>query len=31
MLEGGHFDAHVADFEPASAAARDWFREHLSA
>jgi uncharacterized protein len=28
-LKGGHFDAYVADFEGASAAARDWFVEHL--
>ena len=28
--KGGHFDAYVADFEAASAAARDWFVEHLS-
>jgi uncharacterized protein len=30
MLKGGHFDAYVADFDKASAAARDWFVEHLS-
>ena len=30
MLKGGHFDAYVADFADASAAARDWFVEHLS-
>jgi hypothetical protein len=30
MLKGGHFDAYVADFDKASAAARDWFLEHLS-
>jgi fermentation-respiration switch protein FrsA (DUF1100 family) len=30
MLAGGHFDAYVADFEAASGAARDWFREHLA-
>jgi hypothetical protein len=30
MLKGGHFDAYVADFDRASAAARDWFLEHLS-
>ena len=30
-LKGGHFDAYVADFEAASGAARDWFREHLVA
>jgi fermentation-respiration switch protein FrsA (DUF1100 family) len=29
-LKGGHFDAYVADFATASAAARDWFVEHLS-
>jgi uncharacterized protein len=29
-LKGGHFDAYVADFGNASAAARDWFVEHLS-
>lgn len=29
MLKGGHFDAYVADFNQASAAARDWFVEHL--
>jgi hypothetical protein len=29
-LKGGHFDPYVADFEAASAAARDWFVEHLS-
>jgi fermentation-respiration switch protein FrsA (DUF1100 family) len=29
-LNGGHFDAYVADFDAASAAARDWFVEHLS-
>ena len=28
-LKGGHFDAYVADFDAASNAARDWFREHL--
>jgi hypothetical protein len=28
-LKGGHFDAYVADFDKASAAARDWFVEHL--
>jgi fermentation-respiration switch protein FrsA (DUF1100 family) len=31
MLKGGHFDAYVADFDAASGAARDWFREHLAA
>jgi fermentation-respiration switch protein FrsA (DUF1100 family) len=30
MLKGGHFDAYVADFDAASAAARDWFLEHLA-
>jgi uncharacterized protein len=30
MLKGGHFDAYVADFDAASGAARDWFREHLA-
>jgi uncharacterized protein len=29
-LTGGHFDAYVADFDKASAAARAWFTEHLS-
>lgn len=28
-LGGGHFDAYVADFDQASGAASDWFREHL--
>ena len=28
-LKGGHFDAYVKDFGTASAAARDWFVEHL--
>jgi hypothetical protein len=28
-LKGGHFDPYVADFDEASAAARDWFIEHL--
>jgi fermentation-respiration switch protein FrsA (DUF1100 family) len=28
-LKGGHFDAYIADFAKASAAARDWFVEHL--
>jgi uncharacterized protein len=28
-LKGGHFDAYVADFDGASAAARDWFVDHL--
>jgi hypothetical protein len=30
MLKGGHFDAYVGDFDAASAAARDWFLEHLA-
>ena len=25
VLDGGHFDAYVDDFERASSAARDWF------
>jgi fermentation-respiration switch protein FrsA (DUF1100 family) len=29
ILDGGHFDAYVAAFDAASAAARDWFAEHL--
>lgn len=29
VLDGGHFDAYVNDFERASGAARDWFVEHL--
>src|SRR3954463_8672737 len=29
LLAGGHFDAYVADFERSSAAARDWFAQHL--
>jgi uncharacterized protein len=29
-LKGGHFDAYVADFDAASAAACEWFLEHLS-
>jgi uncharacterized protein len=28
-LKGGHFDAYIAEFDKASAAARDWFSEHL--
>ena len=28
-LKGGHFDAYVAGFEQASAAATSWFKEHL--
>jgi fermentation-respiration switch protein FrsA (DUF1100 family) len=29
ILPGGHFDAYVAGFDRASAAARDWFVQHL--
>ena len=29
LLEGGHFDAYVKDFERSSALARDWFMQHL--
>ncbi len=29
LLPGAHFDAYVNDFDTASAAARDWFLEHL--
>ena len=29
ILPGGHFDAYGAGFAQASAAARDWFVEHL--
>jgi fermentation-respiration switch protein FrsA (DUF1100 family) len=29
LLPGAHFDAYVKDFDAASSAARDWFREHL--
>jgi hypothetical protein len=29
LLPGGHFDAYVKDFDTASAAARDWFLDHL--
>jgi fermentation-respiration switch protein FrsA (DUF1100 family) len=29
LLGGGHFDAYVKDFPASSAAARDWFVEHL--
>lgn len=28
-LKGGHFDAYIAGFEQASAAATSWFKEHL--
>ena len=31
LLQGGHFDAYIDDFEDASAAACDWFLEHLAA
>jgi len=31
MLNGGHFDAYVRDFDKASGAACEWFREHLVA
>jgi fermentation-respiration switch protein FrsA (DUF1100 family) len=31
ILDGGHFDAYVADFERSSGAARDWFLQHLTA
>lgn len=30
LLDGGHFDAYEAEFARASAAATDWFSEHLS-
>lgn len=30
LLPGGHFDAYVKGFEASSAAARDWFVEHLA-
>jgi len=30
LLPGGHFDAYVKDFEASSAAARDWFIQHLA-
>jgi len=29
VLDGGHFDAYIKDFELASSSARDWFVEHL--
>ena len=29
ILQGGHFDAYIADFERSSGAARDWFVQHL--
>jgi uncharacterized protein len=31
LLDGGHFDAYIADFERSSGAARDWFVQHLMA
>jgi fermentation-respiration switch protein FrsA (DUF1100 family) len=31
LLDGGHFDAYIADFQRSSGAARDWFVEHLLA
>ena len=30
ILNGGHFDAYVRDFEQSSSAARDWFIQHLT-
>jgi hypothetical protein len=30
ILDGGHFDAYVQDFEAASGPARDWFAHHLA-
>jgi fermentation-respiration switch protein FrsA (DUF1100 family) len=30
LLNGGHFDAYVEDFDRASSAARDWLVEHLA-
>ena len=30
LLPGGHFDAYIKDFEASSAAARDWFVQHLA-
>jgi fermentation-respiration switch protein FrsA (DUF1100 family) len=29
ILPGGHFDAYMDGFDQASAAARDWFTQHL--
>jgi len=29
LLEGGHFDAYIKDFEPAANSASDWFLTHL--
>ena len=31
LLPGGHFDVYVAHFDRSSAAARDWFVQHLMA
>ena len=31
LLQGGHFDAYIEDFDAASGAACDWFVEHLGA
>ena len=30
LLPGGHFDAYIKDFDASSAAARDWFVQHLA-
>jgi fermentation-respiration switch protein FrsA (DUF1100 family) len=30
LLAGGHFDAYTKDFDAASGAACDWFRQHLA-
>ena len=30
LLSGGHFDPYLSRFGESSAAARDWFRRHLS-
>jgi len=30
LLPGGHFDPYLSRFGESSAAARDWFRRHLS-
>ncbi|MEV6041215.1 alpha/beta hydrolase [Nonomuraea sp. NPDC052116] len=30
LLPGGHFDPYLSRFQESSAAARDWFRRHLS-
>jgi fermentation-respiration switch protein FrsA (DUF1100 family) len=29
IVPGGHFDAYIAQFEPTSSAALDWFSQHL--